>query len=62
MDNMLFDLGSTYSYVSMRFASEFDMNCDILDAPINVSDLVEKIFIVTHVYCACPILFMDFQT
>ena len=32
MDNMLFDLGSTYSYVSMRFASEFDIVCDIFEA------------------------------
>lgn len=25
MDNVLFDLGSTYSYVSMQLASEFSM-------------------------------------
>ena len=37
MANVLFDPGSTYSYVSMRFASEFAMICDILDAPIHVS-------------------------
>ena len=30
--NMLFDLRSTYSYVFVRIASKFDMNCDILDA------------------------------
>ncbi|KAH0680945.1 hypothetical protein KY285_022559 [Solanum tuberosum] len=37
MANVLFDPGSTYSYVSVQFASKFDMICDILDAPIYVS-------------------------
>ncbi|WMV40989.1 hypothetical protein MTR67_034374 [Solanum verrucosum] len=62
MSNMLFDPGSTYSYVSMRFASRFDMICDILDAPIHVSTLVGESGIVTHVYHACPILFMGLKT
>ncbi|WMV19172.1 hypothetical protein MTR67_012557, partial [Solanum verrucosum] len=62
MANVLFDSGSTYSYVSVRFASEFDMICDILYAPIYVSTPVGKSIIVTHVYRACPILFMSFQT
>ncbi len=30
---VLFDLGSTYSYVSVRFASEFDMSCIYLMPP-----------------------------
>ncbi|WMV09364.1 hypothetical protein MTR67_002749 [Solanum verrucosum] len=62
MANVLFDPGSTYSYVSLRFASDFGMICDILDAPIRVSTLVGESVIVTHVYYACPILFMGFQT
>ncbi|WMV14470.1 hypothetical protein MTR67_007855 [Solanum verrucosum] len=37
MTNVLFDSGSTYSYVSLRFASKFTMICDILDASIHVS-------------------------
>ncbi|KAH0652758.1 hypothetical protein KY289_030436 [Solanum tuberosum] len=37
MANVLFDPGSTYSYVSVRFASDFEMICDILDALIRVS-------------------------
>ncbi|WMV59720.1 hypothetical protein MTR67_053105 [Solanum verrucosum] len=62
MANVLFDPGSTYSYVSVSFSSDFDMICDILDTPIRVSTPVEESAIVTHAYHACPILFMGFQT
>ncbi|WMV18340.1 hypothetical protein MTR67_011725 [Solanum verrucosum] len=38
------------------------MICDILDSPIHVSTPVGELVIVTHVYRACIILFMGFQT
>ena len=62
MTNVLFDPVSTYSYVFMRFASKFDTIYDVLEAPINVSAHVGHSVIVTHVYCACAILFMGYQT
>lgn len=34
MVNLLFDLSSTYSYVSMRFAYDLEILHDILDDPI----------------------------
>ncbi|KAH0702090.1 hypothetical protein KY285_016368 [Solanum tuberosum] len=48
MANLLFDPGSTYSYVSVRFASDFEMLCDVLDALINVFTPIGESVIVTH--------------
>ena len=62
MTNALFDFYYTYSYVSGRFDSDFDILCDILDNPIRVSTLDDESIIVTRVYRVCLILFMGFQT
>lgn len=37
MANMLFDPGSTYSYIFMICASEFEILCDVLGTRIRVS-------------------------
>lgn len=62
IDNVLFDPGSTCSYMSVRFASDFEMFYDILDDPIHVSTPVGESLIVTHLYRACLFQFMGFQT
>ena len=62
MSNVLFDMVSTYSCLFVIFAYDFERMCDFLDAPIHVSTLVGESIIVTHVYRACPILFMGFHT
>ena len=47
---MLFDQGSTFSYVSMYFAVEFDMIYDSMIVPIRVSTPVGKPLVVDRVY------------
>ncbi|XP_069148581.1 uncharacterized protein [Solanum lycopersicum] len=41
MASVLFDPGSTFSYVSSSFATDLDLLCDLLDMPIRVSTLVD---------------------
>ena len=40
--SVLFDQGSTFSYVSTNFAAKFDMICDSMTVPIRVSTPVGK--------------------
>ena len=37
MASVLFDPGSTFSYVSSSFATGLKLNCEFLDMPIRVS-------------------------
>ena len=62
MANVVLDPVSTYSFVYVRFASDFEMLCDVLDAPIHVCIPVGESIVVAHVYHAFPISFIGFQT
>lgn len=59
---MFFYPGSIYSYVSVSFALGLELIYDILDALIHVFTSVGESVVVTHVYRACSILFIGFQT
>lgn len=56
-----FNWASNYSYVSVQFVLGFDAVCYVLDAPIHVPTPVEDFFIVTYVYCTCPVRFYGFS-
>ena len=40
MSSVLFDPGSTFSYVSSSFANGLNLHCELLDMPINDDALV----------------------
>ena len=42
MSFLLFDPGSTFSYVSSAFANGLDLHCELLDIPIRVSTPVDE--------------------
>ena len=46
MASVLFDHGSTFSYISSSFATGLDLHCDLLDMPISVSTLVGESLVV----------------
>ena len=50
MASVLYDPGSTFSYVSSSFATGLDLYCDLLDMPIRVSTPVGESVIVDKVY------------
>ena len=60
MASILFDPGSTYSYVSVQFVIGLNLVCDVLDCPVYVSTPVGESMVVTHVYRSCSVLFEGF--
>ena len=62
MASVLFDPGSTFSYVSSSFATGLDLYCDLLDMPIRVSTPVREPVIVEKVYRSCIGTFVGSNT
>lgn len=62
MATILFDWGSTFSYVYSKFALDLDKVCDMLDSPVYVSTPTGDNMVVTQIFCACTMMFMGFQT
>lgn len=60
MDTILFDLGSTYSYVSIKFSLRLDLIFDILNYHVYVSTQIGDSMVVPYMYCAYSILSIDF--
>ncbi|XP_070050877.1 uncharacterized protein [Nicotiana tomentosiformis] len=60
--SILFDPGSTYSYVSSYFAPHLRISQDSLSSPIYVSTLVGDSLIVDCVYRSCLIALSGFET
>ena len=59
---MLFDPGSTFSYVSTYFAAKFDMICDSMTVPIRVSTPVGKPLVLDRVYRSCLVSLAGYDT
>ncbi|XP_070006074.1 uncharacterized protein [Nicotiana sylvestris] len=51
--SVLFDLGSTYSYVSSQFAHFLDIPCEPLGAPVHVSTPMGDSLVVDQIYRSC---------
>ena len=62
MTSVLFDLGSTFSYLSSSFATSLDLLCDLLDMPIHVSTPVSESVIVERVYRSGLVTFVGSNT
>ena len=58
MASVLFDPGSTFSYISSSIATSFDLHCVFLDTPIRVSTPVGESVIVEKVYRSCLVTFV----
>ena len=62
MASVLFDPGSTFSYVSSSFATGLNLHCELLDMPIRVSTPVGESVIVEKVYKSCLVTFVGSNT
>ena len=62
MTSVLFDHGSTFSYVSSSFPTGLDLYCDLLDMPIRVSTPVDESVIVEKVYRSFLVTFVGSNT
>ena len=62
MASLLFDPGSTFSYVYSTFANGLNLHCELLDMPICVSTPVGEFVIVEKVYRSCLVTFVGSNT
>ena len=62
MASVLFDPGSTFSYVSSSFATGLDLDCDLLDMPIRVCTPVGESVIVEKGYRSFLVTFVGSNT
>ena len=62
MDSVLFDPGSTFSYVCSSFANGLNLHCEFLDMPIRVSTPVGESMVVEKVYRSCLVNFVGSNT
>ena len=62
MASVLFDPGSTFSYVSSAFANGLNLHCELVDMPIRVSTPVGESVIVEKVYRSCLVTFVGSNT
>ncbi|XP_070004822.1 uncharacterized protein [Nicotiana sylvestris] len=60
--SILFDLGSTYSYVSSLFARFLVISPDPLGIPVHVSTFVGDSVVVDWIYRSCVVTFCGFET
>ncbi|XP_055824467.1 uncharacterized protein LOC129892996 [Solanum dulcamara] len=60
--SVLFDPGSTFSYVSAYFASNFDLTCDRMSVPVHVSTPVGEPLVVDRVYRSCLVSLAGYDT
>ena len=59
MTSVLFDPGSTFSYVSSSVDNGLHLHCELLNMPIRVSTPVGESVIVEKVYRSCLVTFVE---